>query len=72
MSKPTYDPKDKVAITGVSKRGEHYTVTGVAEGRPVTVHIPAPSVEGTDRKAAEAYMRRGLLGTKRMEDRGDR
>ena len=71
MSK-SYNPKDKVEITRVNKRGEHYTVEGVAEGKKVTVHIPAPSVERSDRREVEAYMRRGLLGTKRMEERGER
>ena len=67
-----YDPKDKVDITRVAKRGDHYHVEGVAEGRKVSVEIPAPSVEVNRSKDVEAYMRRGLLGTKRMEDRGDR
>ena len=51
-----------------SKRGDHYTVEGVAEGRKVSVEIPAPSIEVNKSKEVEAYMRRGLLGTKRMED----
>lgn len=69
--KPFYDPKKDVKLTRVEKRGEHYHVEGVAEGRRTSVVIPAPSVESQRRDHAEAYMRRGLLGTKRMEDRGE-
>jgi hypothetical protein len=66
-----YDPKD-VKITKVDKRGEYHTVEGVAEGRKITVHIPAPSLEQfRSVKAGEAYLRRSLLGTKRMEERGE-
>lgn len=72
MTKPEYNPKKDVTITRAEKRGEHYTIEGIAEGRKTTVHIPAPSVEGRSRESAEALMRRGLLGTKRMEERGDR
>ena len=70
--KPFYDPKTAVKIIDVQKRGEHYHVKGVAEGRQTSVVIPAPSVESQSRDRAEAYMRRGLLGTKRMEDRGEK
>ncbi len=70
--KPFYDPKSEVKLTKVEKKGEHYTVTGRVNGRETTVHIPAPSVESQRRDHAEALMRRGLLGTRRMEDRGDR
>lgn len=69
--KPFYDPKKDVKIIDVKKRGEHYHVEGIAEGRRSSVVIPAPSVESQSREKAEAYMRRGLLGTKRMEERGD-
>ena len=66
------DFKDKVVITGVEKRGDHFTVEGVAEGKKTTVHIPAPSIEGerfeSDR---QALMRRSLLGSKRMADRDE-
>ena len=73
MSRQTYDPKDKVVITRVNKRGEHHTVEGVVEGRKVTVHIPEPSLEKfKTTREGEAYMRRGLLGTKQMEDKGER
>lgn len=71
-SKPTYDPKKEVDITRATKRGDYYTVQGVAEGKKAEVHIPAPSLEKMSRRDAEAYMRRGLLGTKRMEERGER
>lgn len=69
--KPFYDPKKDVKLTSVEKRGDHYTVKGQVNGRETTVHIPAPSVESQKREHAEALMRRGLLGTRRMEDRGD-
>lgn len=72
MADKTYDPKE-AHITRVDKRGDHHTVEGVVEGKKVTVHIPEPSMSKFKTRAeAEAYMRRGLLGTKRMEERGDR
>lgn len=68
----TYDPKE-AQITRVDKRGDYHTVEGTVEGRKVTVHIPEPSLARFKTRAeGEAYMRRSLLGTKRMEDKGDR
>src|SRR5437899_86038 len=71
MSK-SYDPGDQVEITRASKRGDWYEVKGVVEGKKVELSIPSPSVERLSDKEARALMKRGLLGTKRMEDRGDR
>lgn len=60
----------EIRITKADKRGDHLTVEGVVEGRKVSVEIPQPSLDKfrTERER-EAYIRRGLLGTKRMEDR---
>lgn len=70
--KPFYDPRE-AKITRVDKRGDHHTVEGVVEGKKVTVHIPQPSLDRFRTRAeGEAFMRRSLLGTKRMEDKGDR
>lgn len=70
MSK-VYDPKD-VKITKVDKRGDYHTVEGIAEGKKVSVHVPAPSLDQfKTTREGEAYLRRSLLGTKRMEDRGE-
>lgn len=66
--KPFYDPKEKVTVTRVEKRGDYYRVEGVAEGSKVHAHIPAPSIDGQRRDHAEALMRRGLLGTKKLEE----
>jgi hypothetical protein len=66
--KPFYDPRDKVGLTRVEKKGDYYRVEGVVEGKKVHAHIPSPSVDGQSRANAEALMRRGLLGTKRLED----
>jgi hypothetical protein len=59
------DPKN-AEITRVTKRGEHYTIEGRVDGRKTECHIPAPSLEGVPKKAAEAFMRRSLYGTDSM------
>lgn len=58
-------PKD-VIITRADKRGEWHTVEGIVDGKKVTAHIPAPSIDGKPRKDAEALIRRSLYGTSRM------
>lgn len=63
-----YDPKAHVHITKVDKRGEWHTVKGIVAGKEVTAHIPAPSLDGRQRKDAEALIRRTLLGTSRMPE----
>ena len=74
MKKPrdAFDPRGSVEVTRADKRGDYLRVEGVAEGRKVSVDVPVPSLESfkTDRDR-EAYMRRSLLGTKRMEERGE-
>lgn len=62
MAEP-FDPKHRVEITRAVKRGEWYTVEGVAGGKKTSVDIPAPTVESRSRRDAEALMRRSILGT---------
>jgi hypothetical protein len=77
---PEFDPKDRVAVTRVSKRGEWHTVEGIVQGRKVTAHIPSPTLDGQKtRTAAEALMRRTLYGTSQLRssdggpsDRGEK
>ena len=66
--KPFYDPRKDVAITKVEKRGDYYRVEGIAEGKRVHMEVPSPSIDVQRRDHAEAFMRRGLLGTKKLED----
>lgn len=63
MAKPEFDPKDRVAITKVDKRGDYYTVSGVADGKAVHAHIPAPDLEKRAGGSDRALIRRTLLGT---------
>ena len=70
MSRPSYDPRDKVDLTHVNKRGEWYTVRGVIKGLETSVEIPAPTIESKTRREAEALMRRSLYGTAQSE-KGD-
>lgn len=67
------DPKHSVEVVRADKRGDYLRVEGVAEGRKVCVDVPVPSLEHfkTDRDK-EAYLRRSLLGTKRMDDKDKR
>ena len=66
-----YDPKAKVEITKVDKRGDYHHVEGYAEGKKVSIHVPAPSLsQFKTTRDGEAYLRRSLLGTKRMEEQG--
>ena len=60
---PQFDPRDRVTVTSVKKRGAWYTVQGVADGKKASVDIPAPSLDGRPASAAEALMRRSLLGS---------
>lgn len=69
MASKAYDPKAKVEITKVDKRGDHHHVEGYAEGRKVSIVVPEPSLrQFKTTRDGEAYLRRSLLGTKRMED----
>lgn len=58
-----FDPKDRVTVTKVDKRGEWYTVTGRADGKSVEAHIPAQTLEARTKGADVALIRRTLLGT---------
>ena len=64
---PSYDPRSKVDLTRVSKRGDWYTVEGYVKGRKTSVDIPAPSVESKTRREAEALMRRSVYGVAQSE-----
>ena len=70
MSHPSYDPRDKVDLTKVDKRGEWYTIKGMIKGRETSVEIPAPTIESRTRREAESLMRRSLYGTAQSE-KGD-
>lgn len=64
---PTFDPRDRAAISEVRKRGEYYEVVGHVDGRRVSVEIAAPDIESRTAGDREALMRRGLLGTSNAE-----
>jgi hypothetical protein len=66
-----YDPSKNVEITRAEKRGDWYSVDGVANGKRVHVDIPAPSVEGRGKSAGERLMKRSLLGTAMSNPRED-
>jgi hypothetical protein len=66
MSQPTYDPKDRVHVTEVKKRGEWYEVKGRADGRDSAAHIHAKDVES---KNGQALIHRTLLGVAQNERR---
>ena len=70
MSQPSYDPRSKVDLTHVDKKGEWYKVEGYVDGRKVGVEIPAPTIESKTRREAESLMRRSLYGTAQSE-KGD-
>jgi hypothetical protein len=67
------DPKHSVEVVRADKRADYLHVEGVAEGRKVAVDVPVPSLETfkTERDK-EAYLRRALLGVKRMDDKDKR
>ena len=55
-------------VQDVKKKGDWYTVKGrSADGRPVSVDIPAPAVEGKTRKEAQALFERSI---ERMKEHG--
>jgi len=64
-----FDPKDRVHIEKVDKRGDWYTVRGRADGKAVEAHIPAQTLESRPKGSDTALIRRTLLGTS-MHDQG--
>lgn len=65
MAEP--DPRDRVTIINVDKRGELLVVEGVVEGKRVSVELGAHVQEGRSRQQMEALMRRSLYGTAQLE-----
>ena len=63
-----FDPRDRVNITSVKKRGDWYSIQGTADGKKASVDIPAPSLDGKSASSAEALMRRSLLGTSQSRE----
>jgi len=68
--KAEFDPRNRVAITKVDKRGDWYTVEGVADGKRVSASIPAPTLESRAKGRDAALIRRTLLGTSMMDTDG--
>lgn len=65
--KPSYDPRDKVDLTRIEKRGEWYKIEGRVKGRKTVVEIAAPDIESKSRREAESLMRRSVYGVDRSE-----
>ncbi len=65
--KPSYDPRDKVDLTRIEKRGEWYKVEGRVKGRKIEVDIAAPDTESKARREAESLMRRSVFGASKDE-----
>lgn len=61
-----FDPKDRVNVTDVRKKGEWYTIKGKADGREASVDVHAKHFEG---QGGAALARRSLLGVKEQESR---
>ena len=64
---PSYDPRHKVDLTRVSKKGSWYTVEGYVGGRKTSVEIAAPDIESRSRREAESLMRRSVYGVNRSD-----
>ena len=58
-----FDPKDRVHVEHVNKKGDWYTVRGRADGKAVEAHIPAQTLESRPKGSDVALIRRTLLGT---------
>lgn len=64
---PSYDPKEKVELSKVDRRGDWTRVEGFVGGKKISADIPNPTMDQQrTRKDGEALMRRALLGTSQM------